>query len=330
MIYEMERHVAVESVLKACKLCQSIESAHLSRGVITKSDRSPVTVADFGAQALISDHLKASFPDVVLVAEEDARLLSQKENADLKEAVTAHVKRFRPHLSQHQILEAINLGSGEIGPKERFWTLDPIDGTKGFLRGDQYAVALALIDGGQVVLGVLGCPNLPMDGLNSHSPRGCLFVAITGEGSVMRGFEDPVERRIHVTDLTDPSQARLCESFESAHSSHEMTTQVAHILDIKKPPYRMDSQAKYGMVSRGDASIYLRLPIERSYREKIWDHAAGSIIVEEAGGRVTDIQGQSLDFSAGNKLNNNRGIIATNGKLHDLLLEAVRQVLSQT
>lgn len=330
MIYEMERHVAVESVLKACKLCQSIQSTHLSRGVITKSDRSPVTIADFGAQALISDRLKASFPDVLLVAEEDSRLLCQKENADLKEAVTAHVKRFSPHLSQRQILEAINLGSGEIGPKERFWTLDPIDGTKGFLRGDQYAVALALIDGGQVVLGVLGCPNLPVDGLNSHSRRGCLFVAITGEGSVMRGFEDPVERRIHVTKLTDPSQARFCESFESAHSSHEITAQVAHILGIKKQPYRVDSQAKYGMVSRGDASIYLRLPIERSYREKIWDHAAGFIIVEEAGGTVTDIQGKTLDFSVGNKLTKNRGIIATNGKLHDLLLEAVQQVFSQS
>jgi len=330
MAYELERHAAVEAVLKACKLCRSIQSNHLSRGVIRKRDRSPVTVADFGAQALISDHLKASFPDFLLVAEEDSRLLYKKGNADLKEAVTAHVKQFSPHLSQHQILEAINLGSGEVGPKGRFWALDPIDGTKGFLRGDQYAVALAFVDGGQVVLGVLGCPNLPVDGLNSHSPRGCLFVAATGEGSVMRGFEDPVERRVHVKKLTDPSQARFCESFESAHSSHRDTTEVAHILGIKKPPLRMDSQAKYGIVSRGDASIYLRLPTQKSYRENIWDHAAGSIIVEEAGGRVTDIQGKPLDFSAGNKLNNNRGIIATNGKLHDLLLEAVRQVFSQS
>jgi len=330
VIYEMERHVAVESVLEACKFCQNIQSTHLSRGVITKSDRSPVTIADFGAQALVSDRLKAIFPDILLVAEEDSRLLRQKENAPLKDAVTAHVRRFRPHLSQRQILEAISVGSGEIGPEGRFWTLDPIDGTKGFLRGDQYAVALALVDGGQVVLGVLGCPNLPVNGLKSQGPHGCLFVAVAGEGSVMRGFEDPVERRIHVTRLADPSQARFCESFESAHSSHEVTKQVTHILGTEKHPVRMDSQAKYGIVSRGDASIYFRLPIQKSYREKIWDHAAGSIIVEEAGGTVTDIKGKPLDFSAGNKLINNRGIIATNGKLHDLLLEAVQQVFSQS
>lgn len=330
MIYETERHVAVESVLEACKLCQDIQSTHLSGGVITKSDKSPVTIADFGAQALISDRLNATFPDILLIAEEDSRLLRQKGNAPLKEAVTAHVRRFRPHLSQSQILEAISAGSGEIVPKGRFWTLDPIDGTKGFLRGDQYAVALAFVDGGHVVLGVLGCPNLPVNGLNPQGPRGCLFVAVAGEGSVMRGFEDPVERRIHVTKLADPSHARFCESFESAHSSHEVTQKVAHILGTEKQPVRMDSQAKYGIVSRGDASIYFRLPVQNSYREKIWDHAAGSIIVEEAGGTVTDIKGKPLDFSKGKKLINNKGIIATNGKLHDFLLKAVQQVFSQS
>ena len=144
----------------------------------------------------------------------------------------------------------------------------------------------------------------------------------------MRGFRAPVERRIHVTKLADPSQAIFCESFESAHSSHEVTKQVAHILGTKRQPVRMDSQAKYGIVSRGDASIYFRLPIQNSYREKIWDHAAGSLIVEEAGGTVTDIKGKPLDFSAGNKLINNKGIIASNGKLHDRLLEAVQQVFS--
>ena len=330
MIYEMERRVAVESVLEACRLCQNIQSTYLSREVITKSDKSPVTIADFGAQALISDHLKTSFPDVLLVAEEDSRLLRQNENAPLKEAVATHVRQFRPHLSQSQILEAIGVGSGDNVPKGRFWTLDPIDGTKGFLRGDQYAVALALVDDGQVVLGVLGCPNLPVNGLNPRSPRGCLFVAVAGEGSVMRDFEDPLERRIHVTKLADPSQARFCESLESAHSSHEVTRQVAHILGTEKQLVRMDSQAKYGIVSRGDASIYFRLPVQHSYREKIWDHAAGSIIVEEAGGTVTDIKGKPLDFSAGKKLIHNKGIIATNGKLHDFLLEAVQQVFLQS
>ena len=63
------------------------------------------------------------------------------------------------------------------------WTLDPIDGTKGFLRGGQYAVCVALIVDSQVQLGVIGCPNLPMDASKPHGPLGCLFVAVRGHGA---------------------------------------------------------------------------------------------------------------------------------------------------
>jgi 3'(2'), 5'-bisphosphate nucleotidase len=90
---------------------------------------------------------------------------------------------------------------------------------------------------------------------------------------------------------------------------------------------RLDSQAKYGVVARGDAAIYLRIPSPKQpdYREKIWDHAAGALIVEEAGGRVTDALGADLDFSRGRRLENNRGIVASNGYLHAAVLDAVGQ-----
>jgi 3'(2'), 5'-bisphosphate nucleotidase len=87
----------------------------------------------------------------------------------------------------------------------------------------------------------------------------------------------------------------------------------------------MDSQAKYGIVARGDAALYLRLPSPKSpdYRENIWDHAAGSLIVEEAGGRVTDMYGQPLDFASGRKMLHNRGVIVSNGLLHTAVIEAL-------
>jgi 3'(2'), 5'-bisphosphate nucleotidase len=62
-------------------------------------------------------------------------------------------------------------------------------------------------------------------------------------------------------------------------------------------------------------------------RENTWDHAAGAIVVEEAGGRVTDMYGQPLDFSFGTKLVNNQGIIASNGVIHEAVLAAVAQRL---
>ncbi len=324
MNYESERRVAIESVLKACQLCHAIQSSHLSSEAIGKEDGSPVTIADFGAQAVVSHQLKEAFPNDPLVGEEDTGLLCQSENARLKEAVIHHVEWFRPDLRPDQVLEAIDRGSGEGGPNGRFWTLDPIDGTKGFLRGDQYAVALALVEEGRLVLGVLGCPNLPLEDLDPHGPRGCLFVAVDGEGSAMRNFQETVERRIKVTKLDHPFQALFCESVESAHSSHEDTARLARILGVRKPPIRMDSLCKYGIVARGDASIYLRIPTRKSPPEKIWDHAAGAIIVQEAGGKVTDMDGKPLDFSLGRELSKNRGILATNGSLHGLVLETLK------
>ena len=67
----------------------------------------------------------------------------------------------------------------------------------------------------------------------------------------------------------------------------------------------------------------MRLPTRADYREKIWDHAAGALIIEQAGGRVTDIDGNPLDFTQGRELKNNHGIVATNGPIHDAVLAAV-------
>ncbi|NJO20524.1 MAG: 3'(2'),5'-bisphosphate nucleotidase, partial [Spirulinaceae cyanobacterium RM2_2_10] len=77
----------------------------------------------------------------------------------------------------------------------------------------------------------------------------------------------------------------------------------------------------------GQAALYLRLPSPKTpdYREKIWDHAAGALVVEEAGGRVTDMHGQPLDFSLGAKLVNNQGIVASNGVIHEQVLAALRE-----
>ncbi len=328
MTYEKERKVAIEAVLSACRLCSEVQADLLSRDAISKGDRTPVTVADFGAQALISHHLKTAFPDDLMVGEEDSRLLRQTENRGAKEAVVKIVHRFNPHLSPLGVLDAIDRGTAEGGPEGRFWIVDPVDGTKGFLRKDQFAVALALMEEGEVVLGVFGCPNLPLNGLAPKDTRGSLFVAVKGEGAFIRTLEEVKEKSIRVDDVSDPSQALFCESVESAHASHKDTARVARDAGIKKSPVRMDSMCKYGIVARGDASVYLRIPGQKSYLEKIWDHAAGFIIVTEAGGRVTDIDGRPLNFTLGRTLEANRGILAGNGMIHQQMLDSLKKVLT--
>jgi len=325
MNYELERRVALEAVVKACRLCSAVQAAHLAGGVVDKEDKSPVTVADFGAQAVVSDHLAAVFPGIPLVGEEDSSLLRQPDNARLKEAVLKHVRMITPQLKEKETFAAIDRGNAEGGPIGRFWTLDPIDGTKGFLRGDQYAVALALVEDGQVRLGVLGCPSLPLVSLQGRG--GSLFIAVRGQGSTIRGIEQAEERQIRVADIADPSDALFCESFESSHSSHDDMGEIIKLLGVKRPPLRMDSQVKYGILARGDGNVYLRLPTKKGYEEKIWDHAAGCILVEEAGGKVTDLSGKPLDFSQGKTLVKNKGVIATNGKLHEVVMQAVKSVI---
>lgn len=324
--YRLELEVALEAARKACELCREVQQARLSGGVIEKRDGSPVTVADYGSQAVVSTRLEAVFPKDPLVSEEDTGLLRLPENAALRQVVLANVNKIDPGLNNEQMLHAIDRGTAQANPKGRFWTLDPIDGTKGFLRGRQYAVALALIEKGEVVLGVLGCPSLPENLQKPHSTRGFLFFAVKGQGSWAYDLAGGNKTRIEVSCAKQSSDLRLCESFEPSHSSHKKSLMVAEYLGIKKPPIRMDSQCKYGIVARGEASVYLRLPTQRSYVEAIWDHAAGSILVREAGGKVTDLMGKELDFAAGRKLSRNRGIIASNGKLHERILEAVHRV----
>jgi len=327
MSYSREREVAVQAVLKASRLCRVVQGNLVSDTSMSKKDRSPVTVADFGAQAVVTHDLRAAFPDVPMVGEEDAAELRDPANAALTDKVVANVREIEPGLEKDQILDLIDYGTHEGGGQGRHFTLDPIDGTKGFLRLDQYAVALALIEDGKVVLGVLGCPNLPVDSRRPEGEKGCLFVAVRGEGATMRTLDDVTETPVRVTGTDDTASASFCESVEKAHSSQSDSAKVAELLGITSPPFRIDSQCKYGAVARGDASVYLRLPTRADYEEKIWDHAAGSIVIEEAGGRVTDVTGKDLDFSLGRTLKKNKGVVVTNGRLHGRVIEAVKEVL---
>lgn len=308
---------AIAAVVDAARACRRIQ-ADIALDPLSKDDRSPVTVADFAAQAIVSLHLAEADARIPLVGEEDAAALRSPTEAERRRRVCAVVGEVTGVGDEAKVLGAIDRGVYGGGPTGRHWTLDPIDGTKGFLRGDQYAVALALIEDGAVRLGVLGCPNLDHGGAT-----GAVFWAARGEGAHARALDGGAASRLAVVEGADPREARFCESVESGHSAHGWSARVAEKLGVVQPPYRIDSQCKYAAVARGDAGIYLRLPTKPGYVEKIWDHAAGCVIVEEAGGRVTDIAGAPLDFSRGRLLEGNRGIVATNGALHDAVLAAV-------
>ncbi len=321
---EADIQAGVEAVRAAARICVDVQRTLVTSDTLEKKDKSPVTVADFASQAVVCTHLAGALPGDRVVGEEDAAELRSEENAALRAAVVERVSsQIEGGATEARVLDAIDLG-GAPAQGDRYWTLDPIDGTKGFLRGEQYAVALGLIENGEVVLGILGCPNLGQgDGL------GALFVG--GREVPARVFalaDDDQGVPIRVAAPASVAAARFCESVESGHSDQSQSQEIARRLGITTEPYRIDSQCKYAAVSRGDASIYLRLPTRKDYREKIWDHAAGKAVVEAAGGRVTDVDGRDLDFTTGRTLERNRGIIATSGAIHDAVLDAVRATLA--
>lgn len=357
--YAKELEVATLAVIRASiltkKLSDSIASTQKS-GTQIKDDKLPVTVGDYAAQALINHAIKLNFPNDNIVGEEDseslqdgsteAQALSSKILSIIGDvqAETAGQNALLGTLTDlPSIYRGIDLGNYEGGNKGRFWALDPIDGTKGFLRGDQFAVCLALIENGKVVLGVIGCPNLAENIISNEEqtgPKGGLFSAVAGVGAFYRPlFSTHVfvplkdQEQIHMSEETQPSKLKVAEGVEKGHSSHSTQSHIKRLLGfddatVANQTVNLDSQVKYCVLAKGQADIYLRLPISDTYREKIWDHAAGNILIYESGGEVGDITGAPLDFGKGRFLQS-KGVIAANRKVFAKVIDAVGAVLSQ-
>ncbi len=325
--YTLELETAVNAVRQAAVVCRKVQ-ALITPEVLKKNDKSPVTVADFASQALICKMLEEQFKDDPVIGEEDSSQLRKSENRELLDSLVKRVGSLLPDATADDILSWIDRG-GHNSYEDRFWTLDPIDGTKGFLRGDQYAISLALIVKGEIVAGALCCPNLSSGLIDKDADNskddGLILYAQKNKGTYKRStIKNSRSQKVTVSKESKNQNIRVCESVESAHSSHSDSAKIAAKLGITASPVRIDSQAKYATVAMGDAEAYLRLPGDAKYREKIWDHAGGVITVTEAGGRVTDINGAPLDFSKGRTLQNNSGVIVSNKNVHDQIIETIK------
>ena len=201
------------------------------------------------------------------------------------------------------------------------------------MRGQQYAVSLGWIEDGVPIAGALGCPNLSKDfsrDFNDPDPHGTVYMAIAGEGVAETSASETDNDRLTIKRLehADDDPIRTCESVEAAHSKHDDTARILEHLKSEGgagagEPARLDSQCKYAVVARGQADAYLRLPTRKDYVERIWDHAAGSLIATESGCAVSDIFGNSLDFGQGKGLEKNKGIVVAPVRLHGKLIGAI-------
>lgn len=309
---------------RAAGVCRGVLAASEGAGAMAKGDDSPVTIADYGSQAVILDAVRAAFPGHAVVAEEGAAQLRAGSGPAANALLTRTVgEALGRAVAFEEICDAID-HSGTAGA-EYAWCIDPIDGTKGFLRREQYAVAIGVMKAGAPWAGVLVCPNLPVDLARPEGPCGVMFVAARGRGCTVEPLDGGAAWTARVTGSRDPASWRVLGSVESAHGDPKLVNDVIAHGGIGGGFVRYDSQVKYGVVACGGAEIYLRPRSKPSYRENVWDHAAGVVVCEEAGGRVTDVDGKPLDFMKGAKLEDNRGILATaGGRVHEVVLASLR------
>jgi len=315
---------ALDVVETACRIGQRVQ-AEMSVEGFEKSDLSPVTVADYAIQAYAAKSLADTFPGVALVGEEDADDLRKDEGAGARKLVCEAVKAELPEATEESVCDWIDLGTAEAAGD--FWTIDPVDGTKGYLRGDQYAAALARITDGRLELGALGCPNLDPE-CRPVKGDGVLLIAQRGKGAYKRPLAGGDYAQLLASPETRPARARLMRSVEKAHTNVSEIDLIAQELGVEAEPVRLDSQAKYAVLAAGGGEMLMRLlsPSKPDYKEKIWDQAAGAIVLQEAGGTITDLTGRPLDFSQGRTLAKNTGVFASNGKMHDAGLAAIAKV----
>ena len=267
--YQNELDVALLAVQRASFLSRSLQLSLLkdrksNDGVaVSKEDNSPVTVADFAVQALVLEAIRAAFPDDLVIAEEDSEMLQASKSVG--QGVLAAVRTYATDFSLEQLCETVDRGGYDpdpgyadglgsdrdrktlpTDPEERVWVLDPVDGTKGFMRGQHYCIAMALMVGGKPVMSVLGCPNVnarrvlqgglddggavidvseidsallcSVDDLEMHvhpASSGSIFFAVDGRGAFIRSLADAPGAAYEANVCSSPSSAVTCDSSSS-------------------------------------------------------------------------------------------------------------------
>jgi 3'(2'), 5'-bisphosphate nucleotidase len=310
----------IDAVRLACELSRQVQASQV--GVSRKSDASPVTLADYGAQALLCRAIRHHFPEDGVIAEEGGEAF-----LTLPEAERAQVARWVGKLLGEPVGEEdffLWLTHGRNVRADRTWVIDPIDGTEGFIHGRAYAVAVGTLVEGEPVDGIIGAPVSPLD------EKGTLFYTDGGKSwaEPLLPSEGSGPRALHVSDRVDPKSLRAVESYVMGRRSREIADRVYAEagLDARRIK-RYDGMVKYALVAAGAADVYVRGPRDpRKNPHKIWDHVAGAALVRAAGGQVTGLDGRTVDFTQGTELRNTPGLLVSNGLIHMRLVEVMARV----
>ncbi len=308
-----------DAVRKAARLCEAVQHRHIIQR--EKSGHEPVTIADYGSQAIICRALRAYYPDDAVMSEESGQQFLELLSDDQQSIIVAMISEvIGQQTDVTQVAEWLD--HGKATQAERIWVIDPIDGTKGFLAQRHYVNAVGVLEKRQPVAGILGAPAFP---------QGAALLHAVDNAAYIESLADPTDRRpIRVSPEVELGKFRALESVEKGHAGLRRLARARELAGIDNSLVEQaDSMEKYGRVAAGVSEVYMRLPRLGSTRpHNIWDHASGVAIIQAAGGVVTDVDGSPLDFSEGTALKN-YGVIASNGTQHDALIAAVGALLAE-
>jgi len=244
--------------------------------------------------------------------------IEQKSYADDFEPVTEAdrvandliVKRLAREFPHDGVLAEESLDTEHRLDKSRVWMVDPLDGTTGFIQGNgDFAVQIGLVENCECVVGVVYQPATDV-----------LYRAIRGGGCWIERPQSQVEQAF-VSKHEHLTTMRLAAS--RSHRSPRMNAVVNH-LGFKEEIQRGSVGIKIGLLVERQCDVYIHL----SPRTKQWDTCAPQLILTEAGGRLSDLFGQSLNYNVRDVQNRN-GLVATNGTSHDKIIRTLAPLLEE-
>ncbi|MEE9377970.1 MAG: inositol monophosphatase family protein [Candidatus Lokiarchaeia archaeon] len=302
--YNRELKFAIDIVRKASIITEWFRKKGIESFSFKKSDQTPVTLADFASQIYLISQLREYFQDDQIIAEEEnIEFIDQKAENLIK-----------------QCFEELNLINLEILKENiryhgkssvRQWTIDPIDGTIGYQKGLSYAIGVGFMIESDPKICAIAVPNYNEKAL-------AIFSAEKNQGAQV-SFNKNVFEPIKVNLNEDIRNIRLCHSL---HYDQPWVLNFAQEIGIRNF-IQIDSMAKFCMVADGTADLYLKpLDPEHSFT---WDFLPGDLLVREAGGSVTDLNGERLKFKERKCLWTKPGIIASNSRLQKKMIELIKR-----
>ncbi len=326
--------MASEAILAGLRALQVVLRQPNARVPLIKPDGSPVTAGDLAVQMAVVSVLRRRSPQWAVVGEEGEGSVAGADGAALLDRAVAAVRESLGSDAPENPADLLREPPQSRG--DVWWTVDPIDGTKGFRSGRHYALCLALVERGEATVGVLSCPTLvlgrdPLE-IGPDDQMGTVFVAAKGAGAWK--FAPSAEDRQLPTALlrvmrsrTRNSDApwRVCDSIEGGSRAERMRGIMSRT-NLRWESVSLDSQCKYALVAEGAADCFMRVPGSRG-PEKVWDHAPGAVVASEAGAWVGDLVGAPLHIT-GESLDQNVGTLACDQSIVGVVHEAARKALS--